>query len=191
MRKPAKNKGKIIGYKFNYNRTKVPVYISENEEYAYTLGYDGKLRVNLFEYLPPERYLVALIRLREQIKHKLLMFDDCQLTGNKNTYCTWGLCCQDIAVFPERKDWIWPNKQLTSDKVEPLHFSDELNETDQTCPLERDRSDKDRYAGCFYRCRVFQGEDMDRKKALNLINKLIDKWKVRLDHAAIGELPLC
>lgn len=186
---------KIIGYKTDYLGVQKPIYASENNDYAYTLGYDGKLRVNFLDYLPPNRYLIALVRLREQIKNKPLIFDDCELTGNKNTYCSWGLCCEDIAVYPERKDWIWPNKQLTSDKVDPLPFHnlpslymEDVKGIGQACPFEWNNTETDRLSGCFYRCRIFQEESINRKKALNLVNSLIDKWEKRLGRAVVGTL---
>ena len=78
---------------------------------------------------------------------KLSGFDD-NTIGDKDTQCTWGLCGDNIKVYPKASMHLWPDKF-------PERLAPKYTEEHHRCPFE-DPLGKDQMSGRFYRCRFFQ-----------------------------------
>lgn len=153
--------------------------IYKAKTYSYRLGYDGKLRVNAFNSLPIKRFLLALKRLRKHVEKTPFMADDCNMTGNKYTHCSWGMCCDVEAVYPDKQDYIWPEeKRRIGGHVEPLEPGKKM-----LCP--HDLRKVKTLNGCFYTC-AYNKEfktgrgNPSRKEALKRIDDRIKQIEVRL-----------
>jgi len=121
-------------------------------------------------YMPQDRYVVALERMRDRIASgvPLRYFDD-TTPGNKDTQCTWGLCAGDKASWPDAQDHLWPDLFLKSDRIAPLY-----RKPMQKCPMDRrDLQDKNEN-GCFYTCRVFKPKKNDPRVAQEFALALYD-----------------
>jgi hypothetical protein len=114
-------------------------------------------------HLTQLQYVDALKRFREAIANgeKLEYFDDTTI-GNKDTQCTWGLCCSDKKM--------WPKDARLFDR-DPISIK--YRKANHKCPM--DKRNKDHDFGCFYHCRVFQGPKPTRVEALKLYDEELKK----------------
>jgi len=131
-------------------------------------------------YLTNEQYVALLERQRARIEDSVaLEAEDSTTHGDKYTRCTWGLCSDELEVWPE-DTWLFPpfvarspNEQSTA---RPKYLGDQ-----QFCPFDRKDNRQAEFGsgGCFYRCRIFtpKGEPKpDRQQALDL-------YQIRLKQA--------
>lgn len=98
-----------------------------------------------------DRYVAAMKRQRLRIAQGLILraVDD-TTPGDKSTTCTWGLCSDEKAAWPDAQDHLWPDQFTKDGRVAPLY-----RKTNQKCPLDRRDNAVDDWNGCFYTCRVF------------------------------------
>lgn len=131
--------------------------------------------------LPDDRYVAALEQLRRLVSGGLeLRYYDCDAIGQKETWCTWGLCNNTKEMWPCKEDHLWPYSFETEGRVAPLY-----RKQGQLCPLEvppdspRIVEDWQRTSGCFYRCRVFQKIDwpVNASDVIASIDKILEKDK--------------
>lgn len=123
-------------------------------------------------YLPQERYVAALERQRARIAGGLKL-DGCDDTtpGSKSTECTWGLCSDEKAAWPDAQDHLWPDQFEKHGRVAPLY-----RENHQLCPLDRRAAGNTDMNGCFYTCMFFKpkkGESLAKEHVLKLYDKRI------------------
>lgn len=137
-------------------------------------GADRSIQINTLDYLPPERYQLALRRFREKIERGdvLYSYDD-DTPGDKSMGCSWGLCSEAVADWPDAQDHTFPLDFIKRGRVSTLP-------TKQPCPLDRrtDEQLKLNQSGCFYTCRVFNpkkgDEPMTKELALRLYDQRIE-----------------
>ena len=149
--------------------------IYNSDTYRYRLGYDGKLRVNVLDSLPNDRFLLALTRLRKYVETVKFIPDDSDIVGFKHTHCSWGLCCDIKAVYPDKQDYIWPEEKEIDGLLNVLPPGKK-----QLCPHDL-RKKKD-LNGCFFTCAYRKqlennSTDVDRNEALNRIDNRIKEWR--------------
>lgn len=144
--------------------------------YKYILGCEGTLRVNVLDNLPDDRFVLALQRLRKYVEKAPFIPDDSDQTGYKHTHCSWGMCCDVKEVYPDKQDYVWPerNMELIDGHVYPLHLSEK-----QLCP--HDMRKKKSFNGCFFTCAYRQqlesgNKRANREKALLRIDNRIKEW---------------
>lgn len=104
-----------------------------------------------------------------------LVFFDCTEEGNKELYCSWGMCNDDLAAWPWPDTWY--NPEHTGfygplDKPQVKHIS---RKQSQLCPF--DNPDTGLGYGCFRRCRIFNGEAIIKQYALKLILVLQEEYE--------------
>lgn len=127
-----------------------------------------EIQVNVLRELPRARYLLALERMRERIAGGLrLEFEDSTTTGNKYTHCSWGLCSEERAAWPDAEDHIWPQQFEREGRVAPLDIPS------PGCPMDR-REGKDDGNGCFYTCRVFNPLERGKRPSQEQTLELYD-----------------
>lgn len=131
-------------------------------------------------YLPNERYLVALERLRARIAEgRPLIAEDLRAPGAKTTDVNWGLCSKDPTLWKDKEDHLWPDEFEDHGRVAVKY-----QEGEQFCPFDSRVLAKGEVDlgpnGCFHRCRVFHpakfNEDRGlptRKRALELYDEKI------------------
>ena len=134
-------------------------------------GADRSIQINTLNRLPAERYQLALRRFRERIEQGLPLtaYDD-DTPGNKSMGCSWGLCSEDPAAWPDAQDHTFPIDFIKRGRVSVLSAS-------QPCPLDR-RSEaqfKAEVTGCFYTCRVFRSKKGDEPMSKELALRLYDQ----------------
>ena len=121
----------------------------------YKKTYEGaspNIRVNRSERMTERQTILVLKNLRKIITTYPIEGDDCNITGMKNTTCTWGLCTESPEIYPDPLTHIWPFDFLAKEKrVEPLPPAIGFR-----CPLDR-RSTGD-LNGCFYCCAFFNSK---------------------------------
>lgn len=130
--------------------------------------------VNALRVLPLRRYLAVLERLRALIASGIPLggYDD-EGVGCKNTECTWGLCQQDKATWPDPQDYIWPDQPH---RIAPLSAPKGC-----LCPMDTREVPKvltigqERDGGCFYSCRFFKNRSgrPSRERALEFYDARI------------------
>lgn len=105
------------------------------------------------------RWQDALRRMRARIAEgNPFEADDCTAPGQKDTFCTWGMCSNEREQWPDKDDHIWPVLFEREGRVAPRRTPE-----DGTCPfdkrgeVERQRSGY-RY-GCFFHCMIFKGRE--------------------------------
>jgi hypothetical protein len=97
-------------------------------------------------YLSHDRYIAALKRIKDQIINgSKLKYEDSNVTGDKYTTCSWGLCSMYREQW-EKEDII---RKFNSGLVQTKQQDD-----NQPCPM--DSKQEGEVWGCFYRCRIFQ-----------------------------------
>jgi hypothetical protein len=116
---------------------------------------------------------MALVRMRNRIADgEALVLDDSNTTGNKYTHCSWGMCSNDPAQWPDAGDHIFPVDFMDDQRVSPER------QDQQPCPVQRDAETGGPHWGCFYRCRLFRplkGEKRpDRSEVLSLYDERIE-----------------
>jgi len=121
------------------------------------------------------RWQDALRRMRGRIAGETpLDLVDSNMSGDKHTHCSWGMCSRDPEQWPDPDDHTWPESFTREGRVAPRH----QRET-QFCPMDRKDTKQTETlgpGGCFYRCRMFtpNGEPRpDRKIALQLYDEVI------------------
>ncbi len=115
--------------------------------------------------LTVEQHLQALEVLKNKIQTVPLSGFDSEVTGDKDTQCTWGLCCREEDRWP-KDTRVWPDRPLIDGMV--YGIKEHLG-----CPMDK-REVKSVY-GCFYHCRFFQGPKPTREQALELVQLEIKK----------------
>lgn len=134
--------------------------------------------------LSHERYVAALKRQRNRIAAGLpLVYWDDTTVGSKDTEHSWGLCSSDLGAWPDREDWIWPEREpdmrahSTLTNNEPPYGQARVYGVKSApegcqCPFDRNDNEtmKDLSWGCFYRCMFFspRGPKPDRDEAIRL-----------------------
>lgn len=112
-------------------------------------------------YLSHDRYIIALKRIREQIKNRSkLQYEDSDSIGDKYTTCSWGMCSMYKEQWPDKEDRI---RTFNSGLIDAKQ-----QDTNQNCPM--DSKQEGAIWGCFYRCRIFQnlGKLPSREEAIRL-----------------------
>lgn len=116
------------------------------------------------------RWQDALRRMRATIaRGSKLSAEDSTTIGDKYTTCSWGMCSDSDAQWPDPDDHIWPHLFERDDRVAP-------RAAPGGCPMDkRTGTDEESRWGCFYHCRVFGKEIKkdDRKRALELYDETI------------------
>lgn len=115
-----------------------------------------------------QEYLAALKRLRALIADGLsFRSDDDDTPGNKSTSCSWGLCSDDRAQWPDPEMHLWPKQFISHGRVAPKYFH-----RHHFCPFDSQEGNLSN--GCFYRCRHFQKNLRPTKaQALEMFDKTI------------------
>ncbi len=137
-------------------------------------GSHPSIKINVLDELPEHRYLAVLKRIRDSIAsgRQLSAFDDTS-PGNKSMGCSWGLCDETKATWPDAEDHTFPVDFQKHGRCSPLETAD-----NNPCPMDmRESSDGN---GCFYSCRVFKNRRKKhliptREQALELYDKAIEK----------------
>ena len=128
-------------------------------------------------YMSDDRYLAALKRIRGLIADgERLVAEDSDVTGDKWTHCSWGLCSMDKKAWPAPEDHLWPDQFEKHGRVAPKYRNEP-----HKCPM--DRRENAGGSGCFYDCRVFKRRKdprVDRETALRLYDAEITKAEGRL-----------
>jgi len=126
--------------------------------------------------LPHERYVAALERIKAQIEAGLkLELDNSDVTGDKHTEATWGLCSGSAEQWPDAEDHLWPDQFTNEGRVAPLYREDH-----QFCPMDtrpfhtKPPSELDLMQGCFYTCRLFN-PNKGYKKQKGVTTDVFDK----------------
>lgn len=142
--------------------------------------------------LNDNRYLAALIRMRDRISNGLKLEGvDSDTLGDKYTHCSWGMCSMDSAQWPHAADHTFP-----IDFIERGRVSTELQDY-QTCPLQvNSECPGAKSWGCFYECRFFQKKGrkrrrLNREHILRLYNRRISKVQKIVEQAEISRLCAC
>ena len=108
-------------------------------------------------YMPKDRYVDAMVRIRDRIADGLaLTAEDDTTSGDKSTSCSWGHCTDDPVSWPYANDHLWPDQFEKNKRVAPKY----LKEGD-LCPLDRREPADSTMQGCFYSCRVFKQKKGD------------------------------
>lgn len=107
-------------------------------------------------YLPKERYVAALKRIRGLIQRgeKLVAHDD-TTPGDKSTSCSWGLCSEEKHAWPDVEDHLFPDDFTKYGRVAPKYIRN-----GHPCPIDSRtaKEHKTDLNGCFHTCRVFQAK---------------------------------
>ena len=129
------------------------------------------IMINTIRKLPQNRYLAALIRIKDQIINgSRLKYDDSDAIGDKHTEASWGLCSGSKHQWPDKEDRLFPRDY-------PLAI---LHRTSgQSCPMDMQPDRKYGPDGCFYFCRIFQQLNNlpTREEAIQLYEIQIEKIK--------------
>lgn len=139
---------------------RVLLYLPEIDGEVFESEHIRGLFINATRRMSRADYLGILRSQRERIANGLA-FDawDCDDTGNKGMSCSWGMCSNDPAVFPEAKHHVWPLEFLEKGRQNNIALPNK-------CPLDprpdhgrrwREGDGHDQLQGCFWKCRVFQG----------------------------------
>ena len=117
-------------------------------------GAHPSIQINVLRYLPTDRFVEALKRIRSHIAGgaQLTAYDD-DSPGNKSSECSWGLCNTDPLIWPDAQDHTFP---VDFDR----HLRSSPLDAKLRCPLDRrpgpQIEDDGPASGCFYTCSVFQ-----------------------------------
>ena len=119
--------------------------------------------------LTDKQYKETLIRFRDSVTRIPLTLIDSDITGDKDTQASWGLCSRLKAQWPDPETHKWPGDSRDDGKPDIYGIKDLQNH--QRCPM--DRRPKDFLSGCYYKCAIFQGGLSDRAEALKLYDERI------------------
>ncbi len=137
----------------------------QKDRFGRNLDYRG-MPINPF--MGMGRYQDALRRLAMRISAgEELRYEDSNETGNKHTICSWGLCSNDPEQWPDADDHIWPDQFTEEGRIAPRYLRPE-----QTCPM---KGTGRKGHGCFYSCKVFQGNPPSRLEAMDLVDKHLEQ----------------
>ncbi len=152
-----------------------------NEEFGFET-YSGSIesiQVNKNKEFTDADYIAALKRLRDIISNSPLKAEDSNFPGNKYTECNWGLCSDEVKLWPEAKMHIWPYEFINHDRVAPIRNSSSVG---QYCPQDiradmPEVPESDKGQGCFYYCRVFKRKlkTPTREQSIAKIDELITR----------------
>ena len=107
-------------------------------------------------YMTKVRFVAALKRQRDRIAGGIeFVAADSDVTGDKWTHASWGLCSRDAEAWPDADDHLWPDQFLERGRVAPKYLKN-----GQRCPMAK----KDGPNGCFYSCRIFKHREITRNK---------------------------
>jgi hypothetical protein len=124
-------------------------------------------------YMSNDRYIVALKHMRHLIANgEPLVAEDSDVTGDKWTHCSWGMCSMDAKSWPDPQDHLWPDQFIKDGRVAPKYAG-----PNQKCPMDK-RDEPDERMGCFYRCRIFRqlkSHGIDKDSAVQLYDGQIAK----------------
>jgi hypothetical protein len=149
------------------------------KDYTTYEGAHPSIKINILKKLPATRLLLALKRIRDGIANgrKLVYYDD-TTPGNKSMSCSWGLCHESKATWPDAQDHTFPVDFEISGRLSPLDTAKE-----HLCPM--DRREKHDGNGCFYTCRIFQARKKrprpTQHEALALYGKAIEQLEASLN----------
>lgn len=140
-------------------------------------------------YMPNERWLEALKRMRARIASGLkLDAVNSDVTGDKYTHCSWGMCSHDKEQWPESGDHLWPDQFEERGRVAPRYSIE-----GQVCPLCAEA----KHNGCFYECRVFQRrrgrrgkKPLARSFVLHLYDEAIAEFEQRMEAEKVASAPV-
>ncbi len=120
-------------------------------------------------YLTNHQYLETLERLKGLVKAEKLDYYDDTTVGDKNTECTWGLCRDDLKLWPTIDLHLFP-------KEFPRRSDPKYRKQHHVCPNDFDPKDQN---GCFYHCRFFQkkADGWGRQEVLTKIDELVAEFK--------------
>ena len=137
-------------------------------------------------YLTDARYLAALERNRERIAAGLpFAKHDSEVTGDKWTEATWGLCSDSADLWPEAEDRMWPEQPVRAGHLEPDvngRVTPKYRHDHQVCPMQTGGVS----GGCFYRCLIFKRQlrSRDRDRALARYDSAIERARAALSKAS-------
>jgi hypothetical protein len=122
-------------------------------------------------YLSNARYRAALLRIRSLIQGGApLVTDDSDVTGDKHTHCTWGLCSESGDAWPDAEDHLWPDQFLEHGRIAPKYLRKH-----QVCPFQKAAPSG---FGCFYSCVIFgvkRGSQITREQALAAYDRTLSR----------------
>lgn len=130
-------------------------------------------------YLPKERYIAALERIKKLIVkgEKLVAVDD-TTPGDKSTTCSWGLCSEAKQAWPDAEDHLWPDQFLKYGRVAPKYLRN-----GHPCPIDArtPAEHKKDLNGCFHTCRVFRakGKRPDAETVIEWYDMALNKLKAK------------
>lgn len=136
---------------------------------------------NPLSQLPKHRYILAMQRMKNLIEDgRPLNFVDSNYVGDNYVDCSWGLCNDSAALWPDAEDHKWAEQFTEQGRVAPL---DRLPGCQ--CPLDRRPKDQLDGMGCFWSCMVFRAPQgiamITRDEALHLYNEEIAYQLRRLE----------
>lgn len=125
-----------------------------------------------------DRYRLALFRLISIVSTDPLRHWNCDVIGNKGNACSWGLCNETAALWPDAEDHMWPYSFRKHGRIAPLPRLD-----GQLCPLDKSMEEattpvqleKMDPQGCFYRCLAFSDnpKKLTRETVIANIHRLL------------------
>lgn len=120
--------------------------------YTTHAGAHPEIQINDLDRLTLERWLLALRRRLAYIRSGVrLQAEDSTAIGDKYTECSWGMCGEEPALWPDAQDHTFPLDFERHRRVTPLG-----RPKGQRCPLDRLSNGERDGNGCFYSCSVFQ-----------------------------------
>ena len=137
-------------------------------------------------HMSDERYLLALKRIRKSIADGgQLTFGNSDSMCDKHNECSWGMCSNDPAHWPDAGDHLWPDLFEKEGRVATLYFKPH-----QVCPMDRrmNNGNMDVSDGCFWNCRVFRagkGQKVTREQALELFDQAIARMENNLPDSVV------
>jgi hypothetical protein len=122
-------------------------------------------------YLGDRRYALVLRRQRDRIEGGLA-FDkyNCDETGFKDSWATWGLCSRAPELWPDADDRLFERS--------PTDISPKYRNAPHKCPMDG-RKGEQGGMGCFYACKIFKRnvKAKDRETAVALYDAEIANFE--------------
>ena len=150
---------------------------SKYKPYCYE-GAIPSIVINKADNLTKEQTLTILKKLRTAIAQGMpLEYEDSEQTGNKYTYCSWGVCTDSTEIYNKAEYHTFPKSFDENGRDSALSLAKGV-----LCPILLERAsdtESDKLSGCFWRCRIFQHKfkTPSRKKALELYDEKITALK--------------
>jgi len=120
-----------------------------------------------------EQYFRWLFFNKNRIENNLsLVFWDDNTVGNKDMYCSWGMCSNDVASYPDVDYW----KHLGLTKIYDKTRIDIIDKKKHhVCPFDsRLGTSENMDNGCFYTCKIFNNKIKTKDEAIELFDKAIN-----------------